>query len=137
MTKFSYFILVVLCLYLKPALADHTANTNVSRLKQSSDRLYSEVYYSTLRYEVKQSVYRFTQDVNYLHRCVLSFPPALLRSDSQDDHTGNIPYACQSALYRVRSSFYPVERYLYDTQYDYPYVYRQYRQTRYALSLVH
>lgn len=100
------------------AFADHTnPGEAAEELLYESQELDQMVRYSTLRYEVKYSVSTFEQDVERLAYCLKSY-----------DHT------CGDDMQRAQYSFSQVSRYLHDTQYDYPQIYRQWLHTRYALQ---
>jgi len=104
--------------------ADHELPAGtVERLERDTRDLNYAVSYSTLRYAVKQAVARFAYDVDRFVDCVHGGPHIT------DDHD-LIPGNCEFDLHHVRRSWYPVERYLYDTYYDYPQVYRRYLRVR-------
>ena len=99
--------------------ADHTVPDGlVARLHEDTHQLEYDVRNSSLRYSVKQAVYRLSADVSAFYLCVTR--------GGTWDHT--IPEQCERRFERVRSSWYPVDRYLYDTNFDYPYIYRDYQQ---------
>ena len=115
--------------------ADHTGKPgSVGNLAGETDRLDRAVQYSSLNYNVKYAVSRFSQDVDRLHDCVD-------HSEINRDHTGTTnpgcPSQCSYYLNYARSSFQDVERYLYDTNFDYPQVYQAYRSAKYALEQIY
>jgi len=130
------------------ASADHTSPTgSVSRLVYESQELVQTVRYVGLNYNVQQSVDRFNYDVLRLSDCIRFYGNRGLVGESSltsgdhleapdmRDHTENpgVPSQCRMNLDVARRSFAQVERYLYDTNYDYPQVYRSYLETREAL----
>ena len=105
-----------------PALADHTnPNHPLDRLVMDTDRLEYQVWYSNLRYEVKSAVRNFAYDVDYFARCMDMYP----QNPLYPNHS-----VCRFEFDRVRYSFYSVDRYLYDTYYDYPQIYNSYRRVK-------
>lgn len=122
-TKNSLSVFFLVFLYGTLALADHTLPSgSLARLARDTYSLDSSVRYSSLRYEVKMAVSRFAYDVERFIRCTQNGP--ITR-----DHD-LIPESCEYDLHQVQRSFYPVDRYLYDTYYDYPHVYRNYVSVR-------
>jgi len=145
--------LVIVLLASSMVKADHTSPSgSVSRLMYEAQELARGVRYFGLNYNVVQAVDRFNYDVNRLGNCVqfggrrsmlgerentaghIEAPIVRDHSDPRDDF--GIPYQCRSYLDMVRRSFYPVERYLSDTYYDYPQLYRNYREVREALYAI-
>ena len=105
------------------AKADHTLPAgSLAHLRRDTYDLDREVQYSTLNYQVRRTVSVFAYDVSRFLSCVGA------RAVSRDHDV--IPAQCEYALDRVHSSWYPVERYLYDTDYDYPQVYYRYLAVR-------
>ncbi len=101
------------------AFADHTLpQGSIERFERDSRDLYNVVRYSTLKYQVKQAVYAFSYDVEQFVHCVHGY------QESRDHDL--IPSSCEYDLDRVHNSYYAVNRYLYDTYYDYPQVYSRY-----------
>ena len=125
----AYLSIALLALSLMfPAVvrADHTVPEGaVARLHEDTHLLEYNVRNSSLRYSVKQSVYRLSTDVSEFYQCA--------NRGLSRDHT--IPEICENVMRQVRSSWYPVERYLYDTAFDYPWVFRSYQQVRSDLQL--
>ena len=113
------------------AKADHTDGGSVGYLLRESQELDQMVRYSYLKYEVKNTVARFSWDVQRLAECEQNVPRTMNR-----DHDGGCSESCRYQLDQVRRSFYPVERYLRDTYYDFPEVYRQFVSTKRALDAV-
>lgn len=109
--------------------ADHThPQGSVAALAAETDELYREVSYAPLNSSVKNAVYRFVRDVRSLDYC----------ADHCRDHTTiGVPASCYSYYSRANSSFYPVDRYLYDTYYDLPRVYQAYVSVKNALYSLH
>lgn len=104
------------------AKADHTLPVGaMDRLVQDTRSLYNSVMYSSLHSGVKQSVYYFRYDVENLLHC--------MRDSQNRDHT-LIPEHCEHYVDRVHYSWYQVDRYLWDTGFDYPQVYYYYRFVR-------
>jgi hypothetical protein len=113
--------------------ADHTdPQGSIGLLDSEADELVQEVQYSNLNSNVKYAVYDFGTAVHRLVDCV-----KLGRSGR--DHTDEVgcPARCRYQLQYAQSQFSEVSRYLRDTQYDYPYVYRQWRSTSRALSSIY
>lgn len=129
------------------AVADHSSPSgSVARLQYETQELLQTVRYVGLNYNVQQAVNRFYYDVERLADCVRFNGGRGVRntSFSKGDHLDGpdfrdhdelvgVPYQCRTNLDMARRSFTPVERYLYDTSYDYPQVYRSYMETREAL----
>ena len=127
--------------------ADHNSPSgSVNRLLYETQELVQTVRYVGLNYNVQQSVDRFNYDVYQLANCVrfnggrglrnsqLTVGDHLDSPDIRDHMEGvGIPYQCRMNLDMTRRSFVPVERYLRDTYYDFPQVYRSYMETREAL----
>ncbi len=110
-------------LHFTSALADHTLPSgSIARLKRDTYDLGRAVQYSTIAYQVKSAFSRFSYDVSRFISCVQQRP-------QERDHD-LIPSSCEYDLDRLHSSWYPVERYLYDTNYDYPNVYYRYLSVR-------
>jgi len=115
------------------AFADHSAPVgSVGLLLAYTQDLEQAVRYSGLRYEVQYTVYRFHSDVRRLADCVRRGPWV------HDDHASvpGCPSSCSRELYEARASFQQAERYLYDTQWDFPHVYRAYLNVRQALHAI-
>lgn len=130
--------LLTAALVLAPvAYADHNDHPNppspggsaVQRLGSEAESLNSQVQWSSLAWQVKDTVTRFTQEVRELVSCEPGGSPSPL---DHNDHPGN----CRLQTQQVVQAFQPVERYLYDTMYDYPSVYRQYQRTAQAVREV-
>ncbi len=127
------------------AKADHSSPSgSVARLLYEAQELGQVVRYVGLNFQVLQAVDRFNYDVARLADCVRAtgggrgvggpFPVG----SPLDDHLENpgISYQCRGQLDMARRSFYPVERYLRDTNYDLPQVYRQFLETRESLLTI-
>lgn len=115
------------------AQADHKVpGGSLSRLSQDTNRLVREVQYSYLRYHVKQAVYRFGSDVRRFYSCTASFPAPRWQTWDHDI----IPDSCEHQMHRLERSWYQVHRYLHDTYYDFPRVYRAYRRVRSAIRVM-
>lgn len=129
------------------AKAGHNSPSgSVGRLFYETQELVQTVRYVGLNYNVQQAVNRFHQNVVRLADCVRfnsrigSRNNPFLEGDHLDgpdfrDHNepSGVPYQCRPTLDMARQSFRPVDRYLNDTHYDYPQVYRSYIETREAL----
>lgn len=101
------------------AHADHQVEGGlVTRLHSGAHQLDDLVRYSTLKYSVKRAVSQFQYEVSRFYQCVPQ------RSNSRDHQM--IPDHCVSYFRYSKSSFAPVDRFLYDTNFDYPQIYRQY-----------
>lgn len=106
------------------ARADHEVpGGSIGRLHNDAHQLENVVRYSYLRYQVKQAVFRFVSDVSRLFVCTSGDEP-------RNDHNDHIGSGCSYALDNVGRSWYPVDRYLYDTYYDLPQVYYSYTRVR-------
>lgn len=127
------------------AKADHSSPSgSVGRLVYEAQELGQVVRYVGLNFQVLQAVDRFNYDVARLADCVRAtgggrgvggpFP----MGSPLDDHLENpgVSYQCRGQLDMARRSFYPVERYLRDTNYDLPQVYRQFLETRESLLTI-
>ena len=86
-----------------------------------------------LRYNVQQAVFHFMTDVNKLADCVRG-SARFVPQDHMEDV--GVPRRCGRALGHVRRQFQPVNRYLYDTQWDLPEVYEIYREVKVALRAI-
>jgi hypothetical protein len=128
------------------ARADHNSpQGSVGRLSYESQELLQVVRYVGLNYQVQQSVERFNYDVSRLVDCTRFYgggrgPDLENKADRLNrpelrDHLNpyGVPIQCRESLKRARWTFRGVERYLRDTNYDLPQVYRQYLETRDAL----
>lgn len=147
LTTIGFSILLLGSLVVK---ADHNSPSgSVGRLQYEAQELAQAVRYFGLNYNVVQAVDRFNYDVSRLSQCVGMGGRAMggrdlnnlaehLENPMVRDHNEQIgvPFQCRSYLDRVQRSFYPVERYLNDTYYDFPQLYRNYRETREALNAV-
>lgn len=109
------------------SFADHTVPDHVLHgLSHDSRQLESAVRYSTLRWQVKQSVFQFSYAVQRFMRCINYH----FRGNVAGHRDHTIPGNCEYAMREVRQTWYPVDRYLWDTYYDYPYVYQAYLKVR-------
>ncbi|MBF0312148.1 MAG: hypothetical protein HQK50_06620 [Oligoflexia bacterium] len=103
-------------------------------LQNASEALNYQVQVSSLRVPVKASVAKFASEVSRLRYCSLLTPsddpirPNLIIQPF--DHNSD---NCEYTLQKIRSAWMPVERYLYDTYYDYPHIYQRYLQVRQSL----
>ena len=109
-----------------PAFADH-AGSSGSELFDRALELNNAVTFSTLRYSVKTTVYRFRDDAFALANCITTSGRSAF--DADPDHTG-APASCRWQAERARASWYPVETLLNDTRFDYPSVYQAYLNAR-------
>jgi len=104
-------------------IADHELPGGTIRgLYNSAYQLQRSVQYSSLRYHVKNAVYRFANDVRQFVNCSNSGLPTW-------EHD-SVPERCEYIIGNLHQRWYEVDRYLYDTYYDYPSVYRDYRQVQ-------
>jgi hypothetical protein len=140
-----YALLIIGAFYLALfgiARADHdTGNVDIDALSRATEYLETEVRYSTLNYQVKQTVSQFSYDVDRLVYCVERSRPFPFRATEHVvpgtyDHSSGCPRECAMDLNLAKQSFNPVNRYLYDVQYDFPQVYRAYQETRFALNRI-
>ena len=117
----------------------------VQQLYSEASRLNSQVQYSYLNTNVKVTVSRFANEVASLANGCRPWGVAVESANDGsidvEDH-GNPsypPYPGGSCAYqrdRVLQSWSQVERYLYDTYYDFPAVYDQYLRTRSAVYAI-
>lgn len=114
--------------------ADHVGQIgSVAYLRGETRELLSLVQSSWLNYNVKDSVYRFSSDVDRLAYCVEHG-----RENSRNHlEEQGCPSSCSYYLNNANNSFRYVSNYLYDTYYDLPQVYNQWRSTDSALRAVH
>lgn len=133
-------------------LAEHGDLNPVARLRAEAQELNTIVQSSYIRYYVKSAVYRFARATDFLNACMNGSPwgrrgergdePFSGRSDSNQSDESLEPMdhgdaqRCELELRRVQDTWFPVERYLYDTNYDLPQVYYQYLETSEALAAV-
>lgn len=116
------------------AIADHNDPVgSVGLLEHETAELEQVVRNSYLNYNVKSAVFQFSGASQQLVNCV--------RYEGRDltqDHTGEVgcPSVCGRQLQNAQAAFRPVQRYLSDTQYDYPEVFQQFRQTGQALRSI-
>ena len=100
--------------------ADHEGGNRA--LSRAINQLEYVVTYSTLNYNVKNSVNYFVNDArNYLYYCANG-------GFSIMDHNGN--RRCGRYRQNMQWRFQIVSNYLYDTHYDYPQVYSVWRAVR-------
>lgn len=142
--------------------ADHppgggTGGSSVYVLQRQSQQLVNVVRAYGMSYSVQDACMRFDQSVDQLANCsgggfpffsgrenhdpVIGVPghghpghgggPVII-SPLPPNHSGQ----CQRFLNQARRDFQIVDRFLYDANYDYPQVYRQYLATRQALQNV-
>ncbi|MEK6705283.1 MAG: hypothetical protein AABZ06_05800 [Bdellovibrionota bacterium] len=122
--------------------ADHGDLNPASRLRSEAQELNEIVQMSWLRYQVKYSVQRFAMQAEKAGLCAGG--SGGLPGEPGDNLQGNEPGEiikpldhsdgnCAYEIQALRGVWVDVERYLYDTNYDLPSVYRQYVQTRQAL----
>jgi len=106
-----------------PALADHDKD-DFSALTSAASYLNSRVYNSSLSRRVKFSVSQFYNDISNLEYCALE--------DETDEHLVEANFFdhdrddCSRLIRDAVRSWHQVDRYLYDTDWDYPGVYRAY-----------
>ena len=127
MLKTAHVVLLTLFLGIGTySKADHTLpQGSLKRLSDDSRYLYYVVRNSSLHSGVKRAVNDFTYKVDSMIRCAQS-PDS--RENTRDHDL--LPEHCEHYLNYVHYSWYNVERYLWDTAYDYPYVYRAYLRVR-------
>lgn len=114
------------------AMADHNDGGRYGNVRNRAYELNQVVQWSGLRWNVQNAVSRLAQSTSQLDdRFMVPTQPMQPASLNRFDHNdgGSNNYVIQ----QIRSEWYEVERYLYDTNYDYPQVYRAYRNLRHAL----
>jgi hypothetical protein len=112
-----------------PLLADHSGGTaGVARLHNAVHQLDNHVRYSYLSPQVKQSVRRLVQEASMYYNCVNRSP-----SPFGEHEPGR---SCEYNEQRMLQVWYSVDRFLYDTYYDFPQVYRAYEQARYEIEQI-
>ncbi len=136
--------LTLLSLVTSVVKADHTGETgSVAHLQGETRELQSLVQASWLNYNVKDSVYRFSSDVDRLVYCIQQSTD---RNASTRDHNGEVdhhteepgcPSQCSYYLNNANNSFRYVSNYLYDTYNDFPQIYYQWRETDNSLRAIH
>lgn len=127
----SFASTLVLTLSAVSALAEHGEDGSYGTVVYEASRLHDTVQYSALGFRVKQAVARFHSMVHQLENCgaAPAQPNAVPVGTFEHGEDG-----CAMIASQVRRSWSVVERYLYDTYYDYPQVYAEYLQTRNALN---
>lgn len=106
---------------------------SVGLLMTEAEELNQVVQYSTLGYSVKQAVSNFSYSVQQLVDCVRSNGRPVVNDHLEDPFC---PESCSRQLQSTRYSFRIAERSLYDTNWDYPEVYRAYVSVRRALNAI-
>ena len=112
------------------AQADHKKGSTAALAFETSNLSYF-VENSWLRYSVKNSVKRFERDVDYLSQCVRYSSVNNIVLDHTEDE--GVPRICEYNLRMAYDSFRSVDRYLYDTEWDLPNVFRAYLEVKDAL----
>jgi len=125
------------------ASADHGSQNPAGHLRGETQELNSVVQRSWLNYNVKSAVQRFAMQANRAAaNCGGGFGGNFAEATEQliADHAGEITNPldhnegnCGYEAQTLRNVWSEVERYLYDTTYDFPQVYSQYVETRQAL----
>jgi len=126
-------VIVALFIQTGVAHADHNYPINsTAALKYETDELAIAVSNSWIGFQVKTAVRHYVNDVNRLIRCVRFATRRPIFNDHTEDP--GIPRACAVQLQHVRRAFGPVARYLWDTNFDFPRVYRAYRGAERTLA---
>ena len=120
------------------AYADHSDDNPGSRLRAEAQELNVIVQQSWLRYQVKASVQRFAMQAERAGMCAggSGEPVDRIMGGEPDGIIKPLDHGDGNCIYEIqmlRNVWIDVERYLYDTTYDFPQVYRQYIQTRRAV----
>jgi hypothetical protein len=140
MKKVIFHLAVLLPLIATSAKADHDSPMgSIGRLMYETTELQREVNYSWLRHHVKASVNRFTYDVQALFYCAQQGFRNTALAAPRPDHTEEVgcPHWCRQQMARAQYSFDSVSRYLYDTNWDYPNVYRAWLHTQDAIRRIY
>lgn len=112
------------------AMADHNDGGRYDNVRDRAYELNQVVQWSGLRWHVREAVSRLVQSTSQLDdRYIAPIQPASVHRFDHNEGGGSNSYVIQ----QIRSEWYQVERYLYDTNYDYPQVYQSYRRLRHAL----
>ena len=127
----SMAMIAALALASGPTFADHSGGGGASNLSVASNNLRNVVMRSTLNYNVKRAVTSFDMEVDRYTQCTQYSFRGL--DVTVMDHSGG-GRDCDREYDRMERTWYPVDRYLYDTYYDYPYVYRAYQQVQRELQ---
>jgi hypothetical protein len=123
------------------AFANHNGGggSPTDTLLQEANELNQIVSYSTLRWPVKSAVQSFDSAAQQLATCDDDDngqgANATLHEPIEEPmhHNGD---SCSFQLQNVLNTWSQVDRYLYDTNFDYPQVYNQYLSTRQAVQAV-
>ncbi len=127
-------LLLLVPLWSALAFADHSSPMgSVGLLLAYAQDLEQAVQYSSLQYNIKSVVFEFVHQVNHLADCIRREPRPIFNGHIDDI---GVVGSCRSEFYGVQSSFRSVERYLYDTNWDYPDIYNAYVSTRRALNAI-
>ena len=123
---------VAMCVGGSTAFADHQqpGQGQFGGVVTEAGELNNVVQWSNLRPNVKQTVARFANTAAQLGYC--GDAPLAPVSVELFDHGGGA--GCANLVNQLRWQWNQVERYLYDTGYDYPQVYQSYLNTRAALQ---
>ena len=119
------------------AFADHNhGQEGYSRVINEVSNLNNLVQSSWLQSGIKQTVSRFHASVHQLDMCggnQFQFNPAFELIAPMDHGGDSGGYDCQNLINRLRWQWREVDRYLYDTNYDFPNVHQAYHETKDAL----
>lgn len=128
------------------ARADHNENDPSQKLVNESLELNQKVQRSNLRSAVKNSVNRFYIEVVRTTNCTANNgglrdrsnidPSTLGTGGGEIGGIGTLDHReddCQTEKTRLNAAWTPVERYLYDTYFDYYEIYQHYLSNREAL----
>ena len=126
-------LMLAFCLYAGSSFAHHHQGDKGSllALQGETEELWSQVSHSTLNYNVRNAVSRFTSAERNLIYCGQN-------NVVEDHHLGDIgvPPACRSYLYDAVNAFRSVDYYLSDAT-EYPVIYDVYVDTRDMLFALH
>jgi hypothetical protein len=121
--RLSLAALACLCLLPLTASAHHEGDPIGALIDQTS-ALNLAVQQSWLSPNVKSAVQHFAGDINLIEGCEMLPSPV-------SDHQGP---SCRDEVQHVQAAWYRVQRYLYDTNFDFPHVYQHYLNTQYAVQ---
>ena len=147
----SFLVLLVAIAWTPIALADHPDDPprggGAMALYNASENLERTVRWSGISWRVVSAVNYFGSNVHRFYQCsrfgdgdlepnevVMDQPEERIVDQPDFEHPdeGN----CRSQMNSVQGAWYQVDRYLYDTNWDYPQVYRAYMRVRRALNRV-
>jgi hypothetical protein len=120
-------LLAVACLCLLPLTARaHHNGDPIGQLLEEAAQLNAIVQQSYLSPNVQDAVEHFVGDISLIEDCEMNPAPV-------PGFQGYPAQSCRGEVQHVLGAWNRVQRYLYDTTYDFPQVYQQYRNTQFAL----